>query len=45
MFGISDHDLMFSQEAVETTELNDAPDNEAIQARVRELQSLSVRWS
>lgn len=37
MFGISDHDLMYSQEAVESTELDNAPENEAIQARVRKL--------
>lgn len=40
MFGISDHDLMFSQDAVETTELHDTPDNEAIQARVLRAQNL-----
>ena len=37
IFGISDHDLMYSQEAVETPdELAEAvPDKQAIEARVR----------
>lgn len=34
IFGISDHDLMYSQEAVEKTEQTTSPDKDAIQARV-----------
>lgn len=35
IFGISDHDLMYSQEAVEKTEQTTSPDKDAIQARVK----------
>ena len=42
IFGISDHDLMYSKEAVETTdEVSNSSDKEAIQARVREWQTFS----
>ncbi|XP_068679603.1 DNA excision repair protein ERCC-6-like [Montipora foliosa] len=40
IFGISDHDLMYSQEAVDATELNTSPEKEAIQARVVRAQNL-----
>lgn len=39
-FGISDHDLMYSQEAVEKTEQTTSPDKDAIQARVLRAQNL-----
>lgn len=42
VFGIGDHDLMYSKEAVETTdEVSNSSDKEAIQARVREWQTFS----
>ena len=34
IFGISDHDLMYSHEDVETADEHSVPDREAIQARV-----------
>ncbi|XP_027044335.1 DNA excision repair protein ERCC-6-like, partial [Pocillopora damicornis] len=40
IFGISDHDLMYSHEDVETADEHSVPDREAIQARVLRAQNL-----